>query len=193
MKIVQIALNRSAHGIFLNDSDTLKLTYERDTGVTLEHNGKKYPYGFLMWPHYEFENQIGRLTCKLMSVGKGVNYEGRGQYSTNNIEFKPCKKMVKLHADLLDMENSKTKYARLRLMGVISRAKNNFLKSSKTTYEMTVAFSGHYESGSYVHDYTAAADYLVHLHKKFPDLQFEWLRYNSSNSHAYIFKFYFTA
>jgi hypothetical protein len=78
-------------------------------------------------------------------------------------------------------------------MGIISKAQNNFLKNKSTTYEMTVVFSGHYVAGSYVHDYTAASEYLEVLHNKFPDLTFKWLGYNSSNNHAYTFKFYFIA
>lgn len=194
MKLIQIALNRSAHGLFLKDSDTLNMSYTRDGGVTIEHNNKKYEYGFLMWPHYEFKNQIGYLTRKLMLAGKGVNWaEGNGQYSNNTIEFKPCQKMIQLAKDLQSMEDVKGTIGGMRLMGIISKAKNNFLGGKTTVYEMTAAFSGHYVSGSYIHDWQAANTYMPALAKKFPDLNFEWLGYDSSNSHAYYFKFFFTA
>lgn len=101
MKIVQIGLNRSVHGLFLKDSSTIELSYSNDNGITLKHDTKKYNYGYLSWPYCEFENIVGQLTCTLMSIGKAVNLSGNGgMYDDNIIEFRPCVKMIKLIKDL---------------------------------------------------------------------------------------------
>jgi len=190
MKLTEIALNHDAHGMFLDPKGSFTATYEDKGGVTLTYKKKKYAFGHLMWPHYEFQNQIGYLTNKLMSMGKAVHLEGRGsQYTNSEVSYKPCAKMTELLKGLESMEN--TKGFPMRFMHVISRSKTNF-GSAKPTFEMVVTYSGHYVSGSYIHDYTAAADYTKRLKKKFPKLEFEWLGYDSSNDHAYAFKFYFT-
>lgn len=56
--------------------------------------------------------------------------------------------------------------------------------------KLKIGFVGHYVAGSYVHDYTAAADYIKSINEVLPDCQVKWLNYNPSNNHIYTFELF---
>jgi hypothetical protein len=189
MKITPISLYGAEHGIFLKDTGLFTMSYPGP--IVMKHAGKEYKFGYLMWPHMEFANNVNRLCTKLMEMGKAVHISEEDYYcGPVDVEFKPNKKMKELIADLKTL---KCKGFPFEFAELSSRAKHNFMLNRKSTYEMVAFFYGHYVAGSYVHDYTAAAEYMKVLQKKFPALGFKYIGYNSSNRHRYGFKFYFVA
>lgn len=182
MKITQISLNRVQHGIFLKDTGRFTMSCP-DSEVVMSHANKKYKFGWVMWPHMEFANNVNRLCTQLMEMEKAVNISRDNYYiGPVNVEFEPNKKMKGLISNLktLNCKGFPFEFAELSSM-----------RKHKSVYEMVAFFHGHYVAGSYVPDYTAAAEYMKILNKKFPELKFSYVGYDSSNEHRYGFKFLF--
>lgn len=178
MKIAQIVLNGKKRGIFLAPTGDMKLSNTGD-GLKLEYAGKSYDFGHLWW-HYEFGNEVGNLCTKLMQLGNAVHIAG------DTVSYWPCPAMSKLVEKLASMDTESGRFP-MQFRHVTSRT-----VLGRKRFEMVVAYSGHYVAGSYIHDYTAAADYTSRLNKKLPRRSFQWLGYDDLNGHKYTFKFQYT-
>jgi len=137
-----------------------------------------------------FKNQVGEVVTELALAKKIPNITGKLKdiscWGTTTIEYisapsDSLSKLVRVFGTIDDDNVSRG----LRFSHIHMTCKSLLVDSY---FELYLNCNGHYVAGSYVHDYTAAEDYVVYLNDKYAPFHFEWLKCESSNSHLYSFK-----